>query len=110
MRLPHPRFTVRRMMAVVALVAIGLGTTDLWQRWRTYRHLAWVYEYRETKRLWGIESATEAMRRSPANKEVFTDLIAEDRQAVEYLARLKTKYRRAGSRPWIAVPPRPTGT
>lgn len=60
-------------MAVVTLVAIAMAKTNLWQRWQTYRHLAWQYESREFKRRQKIESATEALRKYPGNKNMLIE-------------------------------------
>jgi hypothetical protein len=45
MRLPRIRFTVRRIMIVVAIAAVALGANDLRRRWYRFRALRSIHEW-----------------------------------------------------------------
>jgi hypothetical protein len=45
MRLPRIRFTVRRIMLIVAITAVALGANDLRLRYQRYRALSSVHEW-----------------------------------------------------------------
>src|ERR1700730_7617527 len=101
------RMTTRRWMIVLAVVAFGLGGMNLWQRRRVYQRGYEIYNYRVIKRIWSIEDAQTLCMKNPHLKTFCLEWITEERQAVEYLARLKKKYEYAASHPWITVPPDP---
>jgi hypothetical protein len=82
MKLPRPRFTVRRLMVMVAALAIVLGILTALQRRRVrFRHLAAEY--------------------FSASKAVYTG--PDDLTMEEYHADLALKYKAAADRPWLPV-------
>jgi hypothetical protein len=96
------------MMVAVAVIALALGCSDLWQRRRTYQGLALDYDFRVFKRRLVIETVTEEMKkREPMSHTIYIDAITDERRAAEYLGRLKEKYEYAASHPWITVQPDP---
>ena len=91
MRLPRMRFTVRRMMAVVALVALGFASPSLKRQWSD----------------WGREYEAEAVRYrwfAWDRRQGGSDL---DRRKAAYYDRMAEKYERAARYPWLSVPPDP---
>lgn len=102
------RLSVRRLMAVVAVVGIALGCSDLWQRRGRYQWLAWQYDFRVSQRFVAIETIMDFHRRDPNYpREQFLNDVAVERRAAMYLGLLKRKYESAASHPWLAVPPDP---
>lgn len=94
-RLPRVRFTVRRMMVGVAIVALILvGSRIVWLRHR-YRNLAQSYDVKEFALAFGVQDERVSVESVRAWKKI------------EYYAALKRKYERAASRPWVPVPPDP---
>jgi hypothetical protein len=57
MRLPRPRFTVRRMMVAVAVVALVLGAVALGVRSREFRNRARYHEVMAASPLLGVKPA-----------------------------------------------------
>jgi hypothetical protein len=108
MRLPRVRFTVRRMMIAVAVVAIligvGLQVKGLYQRFHECSRQASTHGFYgecldRLANEWAqkddrIESLTQAKRL---------------RLLAEYQRRIKAKYEAAKWRPWIDVEPDPPG-
>lgn len=129
MRQPMIRFTVRRMMVVVALVAVAIGATlevkRLGRLSREYRRRA-VTSARE-ERMWRREAKGEVASELEARclsdalrakDQDLADLWAEQASAsaceirevgeiLNHHARLRRKYERAASRPWEPVAPDP---
>ncbi len=129
MRRPNIRFTVRRMMVVVASVAVAIGATLEFKRLgrlsRDYHRRALTSAREE--RMWrrgssGREaSELEARRLSVALRSkdrVLADLWAEEtstrarenrevREIFNHHARLRRMYERAASYPWEPVAPDP---
>ena len=129
MRVPRVRFTVRRMMVAVAIVAVVMGATIEAKRFgrlsRQYQRKA-IASARE-ERLWhralrgGMASEVEAQQLSAvlrAKDQDLADLWAEAasessgavrgvREIVAHHARLRRKYEHAASRPWESVAPDP---
>jgi hypothetical protein len=126
MRVPRVRFTVRWMMAAVAVVAMGLGVRAQLARWH---QLARYYEIRAGRlrrsvatfrsiddmcqEQW-IEHYRAADERSlPGPKtyygwaERYGEETAFARRHAEYLDHLRRKYQRAAAQPWWPVEPDP---
>jgi hypothetical protein len=78
MKIPHPRFTVRRLMVAVAIVALPIG---LWGRSMAFARIA---------------------REHAAREKDFADA-----RASSYHWNLAVKYERAAMYPWLPVAPDP---
>jgi hypothetical protein len=103
MRLPRVRFTVRRMMVVVAAVAILLSG-ELMRRRRApcLGRLAWLAG---REKAWGADDPSwEREVASPYLKGGKQMGVAE---ALVEIARQKRKYEYAASHPWLPIPPEP---
>jgi hypothetical protein len=102
MRLPRVRFTVRRIMLAVAVVAIVLGGLRLWCLSAHYRALAEVHR----------QKADEVVRGTYAGPggSYHLEWCAWPSPNKEYHLRLKENYERAASRPWLPVEPDPPGS
>jgi hypothetical protein len=99
MKLPRVRFTVRRMMVAVALVALCLAAWSYWDRRderflefavKAMTHTTLARDY-ETGRPFG-----SLLERAPVNP-----------RKAAYHAALARKYERAASHPWLPVAPDP---
>jgi hypothetical protein len=130
MRLHCVRFTVRRLMIAVAIVAlllaVGLEARWMHREYQGYTRRAFLHSYGETmNREWAAwEIKSEAGYRSMVEKYSqggFDDRLLHlaDRNGknaakytlrADYHARMKAKYQAAARRPWLPVepdPPRP---
>jgi hypothetical protein len=87
MRLPRVRFTVRRLMVIVAIVGMAIGLS----RWLWLRSLAF-------DRLAGFHS----IRSNYGNP-----LDANVQMKLTYHNALWNKYRRAARHPWLPIEPDP---
>jgi hypothetical protein len=108
MRWPRVRFTVRRMMVAVAVVAVGLGALILIARSHAYSVRAGNHGYREWRcweaiRVYGADPRGVTLR-GPEPVEVFID---RSRRLAGYYATLRRKYEQAAARPWLPVEPDP---
>ena len=93
MRLGCPRLTVRGMMVAVAVVAVALSLIVLKRRSDGYRSLAGYHAARAM-----AESGTGPAESGFAR--IWT-------QQGEWHKRMREKYERAASRPWMPVEPDP---
>src|ERR1700678_4432361 len=119
MQLPRARFTVRRIMAVVAVIAIATGGVVLMKRREAYRIRAAFHSRQEQVaggrlRHWSHEAARlEGLPSdvSPPVPEHDRRLVAElvdySRNRVVHHRRLKAKYELAARSPWLPVAPDP---
>lgn len=113
MRLPRPRFTIRRLMVAVALVAGVLMAAKTCWVWRERRQKA--AEYAAEADSWSVEaskvermmvkprSSTDAAsrRRLAELSEVATNYREHERSNRELAAR----YARAAAHPWLPIEP-----
>src|SRR5262249_28254588 len=114
MRQPSGRFTVRRLMVAVAVVAILFGgmveLPRLWTLRQEYLVLAEKYGYWET-RLDGAVGIRQAITyysaRLPRGPEPSPDRLARMKAEASYYAGLRAKYERATRHPWLPVAPDP---
>jgi hypothetical protein len=113
MRLPRVRFTVRRMMVAMSVVAVSLGTERAARRSADFRELADFHAARLKKLAFlrqheGVRYGSFSFLPPP---EVLRRYDAETAplhaQCVSYHNRLMRKYRRAMWLPWLAVDPDP---
>ena len=115
MRLPRLRLTVRRLMTVIALVAIVFGVSQMWQRRHYYLDKA--EERAEFRQL---------ITRSPNDTSYWEERWAGQREGraasypwpagppfvpaiVRHLDAMEIQFRRAARYPWLSVPPDPLG-
>ena len=109
--MPLPRMTTRRWMIAVACAALCLATVaTLWRRAERFQALAQSHKAsveREAARAkhWEGEIDDDRMMTSfnPSGKE----LSARELAVIDWHVTLVRKYRRAGRRPWLPVPPDP---
>ena len=92
MRLPRP--TTRRMMELVAAVAVLLGAVMLKQRSKSYRARA------------ALHAASRQMYLRKA-EQTASGQAGHYRELASYHERLRQIYERAARRPWLPVPPDP---
>ena len=114
-----PRFTTRRLMVLVAVVAIAFGGRSHVARWR---ELAAQYEvtaemhdpedWRPTADMSPAQWAAYCQAVDDANRKglgmmgrtyVYGPNPAHARRLVDYHNRLRAKYRRAARYPWLPV-------
>ena len=122
MKLPRVRFTVRRMMVAVAVVAVALTLDTMRNRAFTFRRIAEKHAWREDAFRSGARAILDYQRRlrigelgefeprpvHPDKPNMSFDEMAEDsEQRAGYYARLVAKYRRAARHPWLPVAPDP---
>ena len=128
MRLMRTRFTVRRMMAVVAIAAILLGPGL--QAWRVYRNFReykqrasqhsifetiWTkqkHEWSSKESEWrsiakDLEQKGKDFRSAVEIAEIYATIAENPTRLAEYHARMKEKYEAARRRPWLPVEPDP---
>ena len=102
MRLPRVRFTVRRMMVAVAVVAVAaLIQGGEFLRRRSHDYAARADNYAVELTLGGAEEPWP-----PITAE---EIISEQRKAerLRYYSAMEQKYRHAARRPWLPVEPDP---
>jgi hypothetical protein len=121
MRLPRLRFTVRRLMLVVALAGLAMGVGIWSYKMRQLSggyaraakfHRAWLDRYREREAV--ILQAigrleTVAARRSvvPPSHDRHREDAADYARKADYREALALKYERAARYPWLPVEPDP---
>jgi hypothetical protein len=122
MKLPRPRFTVRRLMLAVAIVALLAGAERLWRRSRAFSYLAdehglrydyWREEgldhatgaakHRDLAIIGDEESRQQHRRLAVQEGEIAADLA----KTAAYHERLWRKYEHAARYPWLPVEPDP---
>ena len=122
MRLIRPRFTVRRLMVAVAIVAFALGGLESLRRYRAM--VALSESYSQTARMY---SATVALvlgdascwDRIPSEKKKIPDPYPfytlddaahharNSREKARRYRALAAKYERAARHPWLPIAPDP---
>ena len=102
--MPRFRFTIRRMMVVVAVIAIVLGVLGLWQRSAAFGSIA---ERHSEEELSFIALALDALtaRDGPRLPTGLTQRMLMSRDVHHH--KLARKYRRAARYPWLTVEPDP---
>jgi tetratricopeptide (TPR) repeat protein len=98
--LRFPRLTTRRLMMLVAVLALALVAPRYWRHYRACREAAMRHEAAE--RHWRRFLGT------PTVSSLATGDVAADPEAMmAHQAGLRRKYERAALRPWEVVPPDP---
>jgi nitrogen fixation-related uncharacterized protein len=103
MRLRRVRFTVRRMMGVVAVLAGFLGIGSTWYRWHNWsEHCYWqAREHHVAALLFLWASKAEQIGNHPPQDSERINYI----HSYEHYIRMRNKWDRAPSRPWLSVEP-----
>ena len=101
MRLPRVRFTVRRMMVAVPVVALTIAAIQMWQRRSFCRDQAerWT-THAEALRIQAGAILTNSLS-PPEEIERDVDLLNRHRERAEHQRRW---YARAASYPWLPIP------
>lgn len=97
-----PRLTTRRLMALVAAVALSLCGARLWLLRVAYQRRAALHADR-VDRFRALERETARLGK---RGDQFQAELADLRSEAERHAEMKLMYERAASRPWLPVPPR----
>jgi hypothetical protein len=107
MKLPRPRFTLRRLMVAVAVAACLLGLEATRRRWDDastgYRLLAEAYLQKAR------DASEKATRIAIALRSDEAPEIAREQRLADRWGALMRKYSRAADRPWLPVEPDPPG-
>jgi hypothetical protein len=108
------RFTVRRMMVAVAIVAVLFGAAvelpRLWVLRQQYLGLAEKYGYWEIRLNGAVEIRQELTYYStsqPLGPEPSPERLAKMKDQADHYARLRAKYERAARYPWLRIVPDP---
>jgi hypothetical protein len=114
MQLTRQRFTVRRMMAAVAVAAVLFGgvleVPRLWNLRQQYIGFAEKYGYWETRVNGAVrirQEITYYSTRLPRGPEPSPARLAMMKTEASYYSRLRAKYERAARYPWLATEPDP---
>jgi hypothetical protein len=108
MRIPRLRFTVRRLMLAVAVVAALLGCADLWRRREHYRRLAETHALSEmVLRVDSVMARGDPTGGPGVRLLDLSDSLEEAAKWADYHAGLRRKYERAARYPWLPVAPDP---
>jgi hypothetical protein len=100
MRLPRPRFTVRRLMVVVAILALALTVYAGIERRRA--RLQRVAQHHWEK------AAANSVVQADANRTIYrASASLRNRQLAHYHVNLAYKYANAARYPWLPVAPDP---
>jgi hypothetical protein len=92
----RPRVTVRRMMILVAIVALVIGGEKMRRRWLGLREMAAEHKFRAEA------CETVASEQGPRWRRY-----AHYRTVAAYSRRMQIKYEHAMRRPWLSVEPDP---
>jgi hypothetical protein len=122
MRLPRVRFTVRRMIVVVAVIAAVLGGgIEVERLRRPYLYRQEAAKFAGNGRYWyerflDYQQAIMGSKKLTHTGDSSTEEMAEAemgeaarryREIIWWSSKMKEKYERAASRPWESVPPGP---
>ena len=113
MRLPRVRFSIRRIMVVVVIVALAFGTFRLWTVRKLYLEKAaqhagfrdFVVRSPESIRYW--EARWTAQREGLPARYPWPDGPPFVPAMVKYHDAMRIKYERAARYPWLSVEPDP---
>jgi Tfp pilus assembly protein FimT len=109
------RFTLRRLLIVIALLAVliaaGLEGARATRRAREYRQIAVAHAAFRDLSLGEAEAYRYVyIHKAPADSRAGTDLLrseAKERALARHYEALSAKYRRAARFPWLPVEPDP---
>lgn len=108
----RPRFTVRRLMMLVAVVGLLFGAYDQVRMFRLaarYRRMAEAYAERETRsrKIDAMDPITRAEEAEAAMDDPFLNDPDWNRRMISWFAAMKRKYREAAAHPRRPVAPDP---
>lgn len=105
-----PGLTTRGLMALIAVVGLGLGLViGVWrleERRREYRRLVMFHAWNEAAAR-GAAAEGGAFRSGVAGPGLSPDAMAQMLRYADREARLKRVYERTARYPWLPVPPPP---
>ena len=113
MRVPHVRFTMRRMMVAVAIAGVVLGARrkSVALQQRAAVHATQEQEWLATASIhqqWARRSLNlTGMLRCLRQAESDRSFVEYCRRRADYSARLRRKYERLSWRPWLPIEPDP---
>ncbi len=114
MKLPRPRFNVRGLMVLVAILALGYSFFQWFQLYQRCRMSAVFHDEKQkylTLELKNLKRFPPSVFVSPYRRQEFErgerDRAESLRKKIEYHGRMKQKYEEAASRPWDSVAPDP---
>lgn len=120
--IPKPRFTVRRLMLLVAVVALGFGGWGAWVRYRAMMALGEDYRRRAMYysafanfsggELSEYEQGLAEKKKDPESNpgwtlERFEKAAAGERRIFQHYQAMAKKYDQAALSPWIPIDPDP---
>ena len=103
MRLPRLRFTIRRMMVAVAILAAIIAGTQLWFRMRAAREREKSYRYMARYHAIHERAVVIAVRQGSATAGP-DELARLNQEWSNYHANMKRKYDYAIANPGVAIP------
>jgi hypothetical protein len=103
-----PRFTVGRLMMVVAILAVGLWFGLTWKRSADYRRLAEFYAHQEGVANVRAGNVEKGLTTLPGySDDERRRFVASGHRVAAHFASLKRKYHRAARIPWLPIPADP---
>jgi hypothetical protein len=109
---PRVRFTMRKMMAIVAAVAVVVGTVEgLRRRCESFDRRAKMFAQKVGAAIMDEQSYRLSRRKNRRDSPFYYDnrtSVAYD-QMVEHYDAMRVKYEQAAARPWLFVEPHPLG-
>ncbi len=117
LKLPEPRFTVRRLMVVVAVLALGYSLVNWFVLHQKFQMTAIIHDEKQKTmalELNNLERFPPEYAPSSVSPRKRLELMALDqlrvarwRRQIDYHAKMKEKYDRAASHPWNSLTPDP---
>jgi hypothetical protein len=110
MKLPRVRFTMRRMMVAVAIVALAIGIERLYQRRAAYKRLASLHSSRQERaiKLAASQSLSVELNREKGNVQASSTwdrMLSRSRLEIQQQSLLASKYEYLANHPWLSVTP-----
>ena len=105
MRLPRVQFTVARMMAAVAIIAILIECAVLYNRMLVFRSFVTFHDGQSA--VYGPMAKEWADNRRMGLKSDPPDIAEKAAARADYHRQMRVKYDWAARRPWRSVPPDP---
>jgi hypothetical protein len=104
MRLPRVRFTVRRMMVAVAIVALLAGVGRAYHRHVRFKEIAFEHDFKAHPFHCGMAIPDES---NIAEWKEWRERRNRESKMETYHAQMFDKYERAARLPWLFVEPDP---
>jgi hypothetical protein len=106
MPLPRVRFTVRRMMVALVVMAVALGTVEgLRRRRESFQRRARMFAHKVSAEIMAEQNYRTSRRSNRRGSAFYYDgrTTAAYYQLVEHYDALRVKYEQAAARPWWFV-------